>query len=144
MLTVEATTSGYAVDQLPGLYEELMRRTTAAPGATGVAVASKLPLAFGVQRMFVTVPGVAPPPDRDTHPLDYAAVSPSYFDVMGVPLRHGVLGQCWGHTMTRSRKDVGQREGRCDRIGIGVCMGQDEDLPSRQNSLPGAFEIGTR
>jgi predicted permease len=89
VLTIEGGTSGYSDEQLPALYREVLRRSESASGVTGVAVASKLPLAFGVQRAGLDVPGVPAPPEQDRHLIDYAAVSPSYFEVMGVKLLRG-------------------------------------------------------
>ncbi len=64
-------------------------RLNATPGITGVAATDNLPLGFGVQTRSIEIPGIPGPTTEGLHSIDYAHVSPSYFEVMEVPLIGG-------------------------------------------------------
>ena len=50
---------------------------------------SRLPLDLGTINTNFVIPGVDPPADADRHVLEFAAVSPGYFDVMGIEMIEG-------------------------------------------------------
>lgn len=50
---------------------------------------SRLPLDLGTINTNFEIPGVDPPADANRHVLEYASVSPGYFDVMGIEMIEG-------------------------------------------------------
>ena len=81
--------SGYSSEDANAIQDELTLRLAAAPGVSGVALSDWLPLGLGVQTANVEIPGQPASPDRPEHDIDYANVSPSYHEVMGVPIVSG-------------------------------------------------------
>jgi predicted permease len=68
---------------------ELMRRIEAFPFVESVGLTSRLPLDLGTNSTNFDIPGVEPPADADRHVLEYASVSPGYFDAMGIETIEG-------------------------------------------------------
>ena len=64
--------------------QELVGRIDALPFVESFGVTSRLPLDVGTTNTNFDIPGVEPPADANRHVLEYAAVSPGYFDVMGI------------------------------------------------------------
>ncbi|MET0552498.1 MAG: ADOP family duplicated permease [Vicinamibacteria bacterium] len=72
------------------LYDDLMRRAAALPGVRGVAAASGSPLAPEQPLLPVEIEGQPPlAPGAPATLLWAGGVTPSYFDVMGIPLLRG-------------------------------------------------------
>ncbi|HEV2389004.1 MAG TPA: ABC transporter permease [Candidatus Acidoferrales bacterium] len=67
----------------------LLARVRAEPGLRDTAVAVPLPLVSGFVNLGFTVVGNPPLPPGTVIDADYAAVSPEYFRVMGIPLLRG-------------------------------------------------------
>ena len=60
------------------------------PGVTAVGTTSNLHLnTLNVSYVHVNVDGVEPPPERESHQVDRAAVSPGFFAAAGIPLVRG-------------------------------------------------------
>jgi predicted permease len=69
-------------------YERLQPRLDTLPGAEGVAMTTSIP-AFGVGRRPLEVDGRPAPKIDDAPRIGFAIVSPTFFDVIGVPIRSG-------------------------------------------------------
>jgi putative ABC transport system permease protein len=65
-----------------------LERIEALPGIAGASAISRLPLYPGASSRSVEVEGRTPPPAGDVAP-DYMAITPDYFQTMGVPLLGG-------------------------------------------------------
>ncbi|MGI9625618.1 MAG: ABC transporter permease [Longimicrobiales bacterium] len=85
--------SGYAQGEAAALQAELVDRLLFLPNVTDVALADRIPLGAQVQTTGIAVPGVIPEGNRDDFDIDFAYVSPSYFEVLEVPL---LLGRSFG------------------------------------------------
>jgi predicted permease len=76
-----------------GEHEVLVRsieeRVLAVPGVARVATAEMLPLGVGLQTTSWDIPGVEPPEGQEHLSMRYNVVSPSYFEVMEIPLVEG-------------------------------------------------------
>jgi putative ABC transport system permease protein len=68
---------------------ELLARIQADPGLRDSAVAVPLPLSEGFINLSFDIPGNPPLSPGTSRTADYAAVSPEYFRVMGIPLLRG-------------------------------------------------------
>ncbi len=68
---------------------ELARRLETHPDVRAVALADRVPLAASAQRRDVIVDGYQLPPGVDALATDYTAVTPEFFDVMGIPILRG-------------------------------------------------------
>jgi putative ABC transport system permease protein len=67
--------------------EERFRRI---PGVSAVGVTSNIHLnTLNVQNTEINVDGVEPPPGRESHMVDRAAVSAGFFDAVGIRILHG-------------------------------------------------------
>ena len=67
----------------------LEERARALPGITAVGSAEMLPIGMSYQESGFDIPGVEPPPGEEYHSMGYNVVSPSYMDVMGIPMVSG-------------------------------------------------------
>jgi predicted permease len=81
--------SGIDRDEWEPISSTLEERAAAIPGVTEVATAEMLPLGVGFQTRAIDIPGVDPPPGEDHHGIAFNIVSPTYLDVMGIPLVAG-------------------------------------------------------
>ena len=70
-------------------YQELTDRTVHLPGVTAAGAVSALPLTPEVGWGKVHVEGYTPPPNEPEVQVDFRVATPSYFDVMQVPLIRG-------------------------------------------------------
>jgi predicted permease len=70
--------------------ERILARAGRIPGVTDVGLVSNLHLNT-VNTMFldVNVDGVAPPPDRGAHYVDFTSVDPGFFAAAGIPILEG-------------------------------------------------------
>ena len=76
-------------DAWAAFWSELEARLVQRPEVEGVALADMLPLGAGIQTVSLHVPGVDGPSPDGSHPIDFAWVSPSWFDVMEIPVLRG-------------------------------------------------------
>ncbi len=90
VVTVEAWASEMTDEERSAFAFELLRQTQALPGVRAVATTSRMPLDIGVTNTGFDIPGVDPPPDQNRHVIEFAAVSSSYFDFMGIQVVEGV------------------------------------------------------
>ncbi len=82
--------SGYKTDaEARAAMDNYVQRLLDEPGVTGVASADRLPLGAGIQTRGYVVPGQPSESVDGAWEIDNATVSPSYFDVMDVPIRQG-------------------------------------------------------
>lgn len=94
---VDARLGGYTIPQTLDLYANLERRLAAQPGVQSASVGALVPLGLvsinqSVRRAGFNIPDeVRPerPEDGQAFSVPWNAVSGSYFDSMGVPLREG-------------------------------------------------------
>jgi len=80
--------NGYDVDRAAAFRKRAIDALRAIPGVTGVAAASRLPLAGDVTMEAVHVRGQHDPGSEGT-PVDAVSAGPDYFRVVGVPLVEG-------------------------------------------------------
>jgi predicted permease len=77
----------------PAEHEALTRsveeRALAMPGVDRIATGEMLPLGVGLQTTSWYIPGVEPPAGQDHHSIRFNLVSPSYFDVLEIPITSG-------------------------------------------------------
>jgi len=90
-------------DQQLAFFQRLEERLAVLPGVERAAISSSLPIwAFGSSRTIAVEGRPAPPPGQE--PLVYAeAVSPSYFETIGIQLRQG---RVFASTDTTNQADV--------------------------------------
>ena len=70
--------------------DRLIERFRAIDGVSDVALTGRLHLdPLNTWSTSVSVDGVAPPPGRDSHSIDWTPVTPSFFDVLGVRIVSG-------------------------------------------------------
>ena len=82
--------SGYSSDEeARTVMDEYEQRLLEHPAITGVARADRLPLGASIQTRGYIVPGVPSESVDGDWDIDNATVSPSYFDVMDVPILRG-------------------------------------------------------
>lgn len=84
VVTVEPWASEMTADEREIFAETLAREASTLPGITHLGVTTRMPLDLGTTNTNFEIPGVEPPPDADRHVLEFAAVSPGYFDAMGI------------------------------------------------------------
>lgn len=81
--------SGIEREEWEILASTLEERAAAIPGVEQVATAEILPLGVGFQTRIIDIPGVDPPPGDDHHEIAFNIVSPTYLDVMEIPVVAG-------------------------------------------------------
>jgi predicted permease len=69
-------------------FEDAVRTVAALPGVQNAGVAHVMPFDFGGSRMSVDVADYRPAPDEDME-LNFARVTPGYFEALGIPVRQG-------------------------------------------------------
>ena len=71
-------------------YDTYLERVGALPGVVSVGTVTIIPLeGTGTSTIGLVVPGVEPPPGRNSHEVDWAGVGGDYFDAVGIPLVAG-------------------------------------------------------
>ncbi len=70
-------------------YQRLTDRIAGAQGVGQVSLARRLPLAFGRSRTDLAFEGHEPPPGQDAFRVDFTAIAPGYFDILGIALVQG-------------------------------------------------------
>jgi predicted permease len=89
VVSVDSWANQYTTEEDRAFVERLLDALRAVPGVRHAAAAGRLPLALGTTSTRVSVPGVEPPSDADAFTLEHTAVTPGYFDAMGIALREG-------------------------------------------------------
>jgi len=85
----ETEANEYTSEERLAFIDDLSRRIAAQPAAESFAFTARMPLALGVSNTVFDIPGVEPPPDANRHVLEVAAVTPGYFEAMGISLVDG-------------------------------------------------------
>jgi len=76
--------------QARNFFTQLRTEVAAVPGVASVGLTDDLQLnALNNQAVGVVVPGVDPPPGRDSHSIDFARITPGFFDAAVVRLVAG-------------------------------------------------------
>ncbi len=91
VVTFQPWTSEMEDDERARFATDLLESVEAMPFVERFGATSRLPLDLGTTNTTFDIPGVDPPPNRNRHLLEYAAVSTGYFDVMGLELVEGRL-----------------------------------------------------
>lgn len=88
---VEVSTGAneYSTEERVAFVEELSRRLETEPGISTFGYTARMPLGLGVMNTGFDIPGVEPPPDRNRHVLEFAPVTPGYFETMGIEVLEG-------------------------------------------------------
>jgi len=81
--------SGVDPEEHEFLVRSLEDRALAIPGVERVATAEMVPLGVGLQTTTFDIPGVEPPSGQEYHSIRFNVISPTYFDVMEVPMVSG-------------------------------------------------------
>jgi predicted permease len=89
VVTADTWANQYSDDQQRAFVRDVLREVSSAPGVAGIAATRRMPLDLGVTNTVFEVPGVDPPADANHHVLETTAVTPGWFDVMGIPLVAG-------------------------------------------------------
>ncbi len=83
-------TSSYpSGEQYRAAYDAMLERVRQVPGVAAVGAAQVVPGAGNDESVAFEVPGVAPPEGEDEHEALWRAVSPGYFQTLGVPVLRG-------------------------------------------------------
>lgn len=89
VVDVSTTANEYTTEERVAFIEALTRRLEAEAGITHVAVTGRMPLDLGVMNTSFDIPGIEPPPDQNRHYLEFAGVTPAYFETMGIEILEG-------------------------------------------------------
>lgn len=89
VVTVEAWASEMTDQERGAFVDDLIRTVGEQAGVETVGATSRLPLDLGNTNTAFNIPGVEPPPDADYLMVEFAAVSPGYFDAAGIELLEG-------------------------------------------------------
>ena len=90
LLQLQEPTTSRTPEQARNFYTQLRADVEALPGVESVGLIDDIPLnALDNQTIDVVVPGVAPPPERDAHSIDWARASDGYFDAAALQLVDG-------------------------------------------------------
>lgn len=79
----------YSTEERVAFIEELGRRLEGEPGISHHGLTGRMPLDLGVSNTAFDIPGVEPPPDQNRHVLEFAPVTPGYFETMGIQIQEG-------------------------------------------------------
>lgn len=83
---------GRPEDERRAFYDEYLTRVAALPEVVSAGFITLVPLdRTATSTVTVNVPGIAPPPGRTGHEIDWAGVDGRYFDAVGIPLIAGRL-----------------------------------------------------
>jgi predicted permease len=80
---------GYSAPQAAELYKNLLQRVRALPGVLSASIANSIPLGYYNNFDSLTIAGYQPPPDQSVPGAFYTAISPGYFQTMGIPVLRG-------------------------------------------------------
>lgn len=90
VLSLQAPEGRRSREQIANYFTQLQREVAAIPGVAAVGLTEDLPLSplnnLGAD---VVVPGVDPPPGRESHGVDRARVSEGFFDAAAVRIVDG-------------------------------------------------------
>jgi predicted permease len=88
LASMNPSLNGYSQEKIHGLYARLLEEVRALPGMRSVGLATITPMEGGWDMLTVVVEGYAPRQGEDMSP-NWAAISPSYFQSLGISLLAG-------------------------------------------------------
>ncbi len=88
MASVDPELQGYNRGRSEEFYSRLVTRLKALPGVQAVGMTTSPPLGLSTSDRGVQVPGYTPA-ENEGMSIDYAMVSPGYFETLGIPLKAG-------------------------------------------------------
>ncbi|MFZ0590757.1 MAG: ABC transporter permease, partial [Bryobacteraceae bacterium] len=88
LVTLDATHSGYKLEQLAGLYRELLARLEAIPGVRSATLCAPTPISGAGASRFANVEGHPERPE-DRRYLSVVWAARKYFETLGIPLLAG-------------------------------------------------------
>lgn len=88
MASVDPELQGYNRGRSEEFYSRLVTRLKALPGVQAVGMTTSPPLGLATSDRGVQVPGYTPA-ENEGMSIDYAMVSPGYFETLGIPLKTG-------------------------------------------------------
>ncbi len=89
LLWPQLSLTGMAEEEGAEFWRTYQERLEATPGISHVAYTDMLPLGFGLQSTAVTIPGIEGPMQDGGHEIDFATVSPSFFETMDIEIVAG-------------------------------------------------------
>lgn len=88
-VSLNLNTLGYSEKQGQSFYSQLLDRINSLPGVRSASLISYLPLGFTRLVVGIVIDSRQPPPGKSGLTVGLAAVSPRYFETMGIPLLRG-------------------------------------------------------
>lgn len=85
---IDVGIQGYSDAKARTFYDRLLERLALLPNVKSASIASSLPLGLGNSQTGVEIAGYNPGKDEQTS-IDYATVSPGYFNTLGIRLKSG-------------------------------------------------------
>lgn len=90
LVTLMLRTDRWSEEEGLAFIDRLYDRFREVPGVTSVALTGRMHLnLLNNWTSDIVVEGIAPPPGRDSHSVDWTPVDPPFFDVMGIPIVQG-------------------------------------------------------
>lgn len=90
VVTMQVDPRTHTPEQTRVIYRTLMQQVGSAPGVRAVGLTGLLQLtSTSTRTSYVTVPGIAPPPDGDYYEIDKVEVDPGFFEAVGIPVVTG-------------------------------------------------------
>jgi putative ABC transport system permease protein len=78
-------------EEISRFHQQMLEKVSALPGVQSAGIISKLPLQEWGYNGTIQIEGQAPRPLNNNSFVEFRAVSPDYFNVLGIPLRAGRL-----------------------------------------------------
>src|SRR5262249_27667030 len=88
-LTMDPNQIGYTEAQAQAFYQELLRRARSLPGVESASLAAWVPMGATEFGVTIYIPGVEPVKGQPGPSALFNAVSPGYFQTMGIPIEQG-------------------------------------------------------
>ncbi len=88
LASVDPNLQGYDQARARGFYQRLASAASSLPGVVSVGLADAAPIQLGTQQWDVESEGYVPAPDERKN-VDYAVVTPGYFETLGIPILGG-------------------------------------------------------
>jgi len=90
VVTINLRSDRWSEEEGKALIDRLYDRFREIPGVQDVALTGRMHLdPLNNWNSDIVVEGVAPPPGRDSHLVDWTPVDPPFFDVLGIPIVQG-------------------------------------------------------
>lgn len=89
IVKIESGANEYTGEQRVQFVDDLTRRLASETNIAAFGITGRMPVDLGMSITTFDVPGVDPPPDENRHRLESTAITPGYFEAMGVRLIEG-------------------------------------------------------